>query len=220
MLIKILLSISYFIPNLLVASCLFSSDFNLNKIYKEILIQSCNKFSKLDLSSNKEFLIIATNQIKEPNAFAVKNSSRQVIFISDSLIDLYSKNPSALNFVVAHEIAHFSLGHVKDDETINIYKKLIISGINSIGLSMGFIGENLVKLLLNINLAKYSQTQEYVGDKLAMDLMLKSNYSREDAIIAIQILKEESKSKNYLNFLSSHPDLELRLKKLKDNKNI
>jgi predicted Zn-dependent protease len=114
MLLKFILAALMFAPLNLYAQCKIKNSTHVDKNQENILRTICNKLSSDERITNKKFILGITDKFKNPNAFAVKDGGTQLIFINPAMLELHSKNIYSISFVIAHEISHFSLGHVQD----------------------------------------------------------------------------------------------------------
>jgi len=145
---------------------------------------------------------------KEINAFALPGG---FIFVNKGLVDIANKDEIA--FCLGHEVAHICARHP----------------VKRLQVSLG------VELLLNIALRKpkytdlrkglsiiykiialgYSRQDEFLADSLGVYYAYKAGFNPYGALTLLEKLKKQEKTSPIV-FLSSHPPLEERIKKVKE----
>jgi Zn-dependent protease with chaperone function len=84
------------------------------------------------------------------NAFALScNTKHKIVVIHSELAKVARKNPSAIEFVLAHELGHHKLGHT------SLFRNMI----------------TIIPNFINIFGASVSRAQEYSADRVAMSLV-------------------------------------------------
>jgi len=216
---RIIIFILFFsiFPSEIFAQCIVKNTINVDKYYENTLKRICNDFAADDKVSNKKFLVAITDKFKNPNAFAVKDGGTQIILINPPMLELHSKNFRSINFVIAHEISHFALGHVKDLKDSDLKDRLIASSLSSLSTFFGFTMGNFVDLISSTTAAQYSQKQELDADKLALSLLLRNGYPKDDALYSMGLIREISSSSSFGDFLRTHPNPSLRYQKILDS---
>ena len=149
---------------------------------------------------------------KELNAFAVPGG---FIYVNSGLIDIADDNELAC--VLAHEVGHIAARHsVKKLQAVMGYRLLI-------GIVTGLTGNQTVSKATDIvfsvvNLG-YSRQDEYLADKLAVKYAKKAGFNPKGIITFFEKLKQENQKagpNSGLVFLSSHPPIDERIKKARD----
>ena len=127
--LKLFISLIFLFPLNVYSQCKVKNTANVDKYYENTLRVICNSLASDDKILNKKFLVVITNKFKNPNAFAVKDGGSQIILINPPMLELHSKNLRSISFVMAHEISHFALGHVKDLKDSDLKDRLIFSAL-------------------------------------------------------------------------------------------
>jgi len=199
------------------AQCKVNNTINIDKYYENTLKSICNRLVADDKVTNKKFLVAITDKFKNPNAFAIKDGGTQIILINPPMLELHSKNIRSISFVIAHEISHFALGHVKDLKDSDLKDRLIVSSLSTLSTFFGFTMGNFVDLISSTTAAQYSQKQELDADKLALSLLLRNGYPKDDALYSMELLRDISSSSSFKDFLRTHPNPSLRYQKIQDS---
>ena len=210
----ILLLILTIFPLEVLAQCKVKNPANVNKVYENALKAVCNSLSSDEQVSNKKFVLVITDKFKNPNAFAVKDGGTQIILINPPMLELHSKNFRSISFVMAHEISHFALGHVRDLKDSDLKDRLMVSTLSTLSTVFGFTMGSFVDLISTATAAQYSQKQELDSDKLALSLLLRNGYSKDDALYSMGLLRDISSSSSFSDFLRTHPNPSLRYQKI------
>ena len=212
--LKILIFAAFLLPLGAYAQCKVKNIANVDKYYENTLKVICNNLAADEKISNKKFLVVITDKFKNPNAFAVKDGGTQMILINPSMLELHSKNIRSISFVMAHEISHFALGHVNDLKDSDLKDRLIVSSLSTLSTVFGFTMGSFVDLISTTTAAQYSQKQELDSDKLALSLLLRNGYSKDDALYSMGLLRDISSSSSFSDFLRTHPNPSLRYQKI------
>lgn len=211
---KIILVLVLFLPLELFAQCRVKNTTNVEKYYENTLKVICNSLASDDKIANKKFLVGITDKFKNPNAFAIKDGGTQIILINPAMLELHSKNIRSISFVIAHEISHFALGHVKDLKDSDLKDRLLVSSLSTLSTAFGFTMGGFVDLISTTTAAQYSQKQELDADKLALSLLLRNGYPKDDALYSMGLLRDISSSSSFGDFLRTHPNPSLRYQKI------
>ena len=212
--LKILIFVAFLLPLGVYAQCKVKNPANVDKVYENALKSVCNSLASDDQVSNKKFVLVITDKFKNPNAFAIKDGGTQIILINPPMLELHSINFRSISFVIAHEISHFALGHVKDLKDSDLKDRLIVSSLSTLSTVFGFTMGSFVDLISTTTAAQYSQKQELDSDKLALSLLLRNGYSRDDALYSMGLLRDISSSSSFSDFLRTHPNPSLRYQKI------
>jgi predicted Zn-dependent protease len=202
------------IPLDIFAQCRIKNTANVDKYYENALKVICNSLVADDKVLNKKFLVGITDKFKNPNAFAIKDGGTQIILINPAMLELHSKNIRSISFVMAHEISHFALGHVKDLKDSDLKDRLLVSSLSTLSTAFGFTMGGFVDLISTTTAAQYSQKQELDADKLALTLLLRNGYPKDDALYSMGLLRDISSSSSFGDFLRTHPNPSLRYQKI------
>jgi predicted Zn-dependent protease len=140
---------------------------------------------------------------KQVNAFAVPG--KQLVIYS-GLID-ESRNQYELAGVIAHELAHIKLGHVKKKliKEVGLTTLLSVSG----GVKGAQLAKEMIKLLSS---TAYDRKLEEEADLQAVDYLNNTGVSPAYLADFLQRLsKKESPGQKYLSWISDHPDTKDRI---------
>jgi predicted Zn-dependent protease len=212
--LKIFIFTLAFLPYVVYAQCKVKNPANVDKVYENALRSICNSLASDNQVSNKKFVLVITDKFKNPNAFAIKDGGTQIILINPPMLELHSKNFRSISFVIAHEISHFSLGHVQDLKDSDLKDRIIFSSLSTISSFFGFTMSNFIDFVTISSAAQYSQKQELDADKFALSLLLRNGYPKDDALYSMRLLKDISSSSSFGDFLKTHPNPSLRYQKI------
>lgn len=145
---------------------------------------------------------------KEFNAFALPGG---FVYINSGLME--TATDSELACVVGHEIGHIAARHsVKKLQSVLGYQLVL-------GIALGISGSGTVGKALDVvfNLVSlgYSRKDEFLADKLAVKYAMKSGFDPYAMATFFEKLKQQSGAKYIPVFLSSHPPIEDRIQKVK-----
>jgi putative metalloprotease len=132
------------------------------------------------------------------------------------MLELHSKNIQSISFVIAHEISHFTLGHVKDLKDSDLKERLVGSSLSTLSTAFGFTMGSFIDLVSASTVAQYSQKQELDADKFAVGLLMRNGYKKEHALYSMDIFRNFSESSSFSDFLKSHPNPSLRFQTIKN----
>ena len=214
MFLKIFIFTLVFLPYVVHAQCKLKNPANVDKAYENSLRVICNSLASDNLVLNKKFVLVITDKFKNPNAFAVKDGGTQIILINPPMLELHSKNFRSISFVIAHEISHFALSHVQDLKDSDLKDRVIFSSLLTFSSFFGFAMGNFIDFISVTSAAQYSQKQELDADKLALSLLLRNGYPKDDALYSMGLLRDISSSSSFGDFLKTHPNPSLRYQKI------
>ena len=140
---------------------------------------------------------------KQVNAFAMPG--KQVVIYS-GLID-ESRNQYELAGVIAHELAHIKLGHVKKKliKEVGLSTLLSVSG----GVKGAELAKEMVKLLSS---TAYDRNLEEDADLQAVKYLVNTDVNPAYLADFLERLsKKESAGQKYLSWISDHPDTKERI---------
>lgn len=155
-----------------------------------------------------EFYLLADT--KTINAFALPGGQ---IFITAGLYKLL-KTEDQLAAVLGHEIGHVINRHgsehiAKQELTQQLVQATqVASGNYDQGMISQYVGQ-----LVNL---KYGRDDEIESDKYGVKYLIQSGYKAEAMIEVMQILNQAAGKNNPPEFLSSHPNPENRIQKIKE----
>ena len=149
---------------------------------------------------------------KELNAFSIPGG---YVYVNTGLMNMATDDELAC--VLAHEVGHIAARHsVKKLQSVMGYE--IIMSI-ALGVSAQQSVAQLTDIIFNIGSLGYSRQDELLADKLAVRYSKRGEYSPYGMIGFFEKLKVEGSKRGAnlkIHFLSSHPELDLRIKKVKE----
>lgn len=172
-----------------------------------------NALMTLNLSTSKYNLYVYNSDYFGPNAFALPNGT---VVITDDLIEKLDKNPEAILAVLLHEI-----GHVERQHSLRIVAQSVS---NTLAIAVIFgdvegVGEAVLGTGSSLLLNAFTREMESEADDYALEKLVqlgKSPKAFSDAMEVFLALKSEHESGDLLKYLSSHPEIEDRIKKAKE----
>ncbi|MCX5703893.1 MAG: M48 family metallopeptidase [Candidatus Omnitrophica bacterium] len=149
---------------------------------------------------------------KELNAFAIPGG---YVYLNSGLLDVASDDELAC--VLAHEIGHIAARHsVKRLQTVLGYQLIM-------GIALGISGQqamgSAVDVVFNLASQGYSRNDEFLADKLSVRYSRKAGFNPYGMVSFFEKLKKEAQKRgpNFTPvFLSSHPPIEERIKKVEE----
>ncbi len=170
-----------------------------------------NKIVNLDPKlQNKSSFEIFEVKNKEINAFIIPNGT---IYFTSGLLNKIN-NEETLTFILAHELGHYA----HRDHLKSISRDIIVYTLTSIFSN----GQKDVNMTLNsisgMHALKYSRNQERNADKYANAVMYKLYGNNDGAIKFFELLKKEEKTPEFLQYFSTHPATQERIKQLQNRK--
>ena len=161
---------------------------------------------------NWEFNLIKSNEI---NAFAMPGG--KIAFYTG--IMSIAKNDAGIAAIMGHEIGHVIAGHHAEGKSNETAAGFVMLGKQVADIVTGgatsVISNDLVGQGLTLGLLKFNRTQEYEADKYGMIFMAMAGYNPEEAL-GVWERMAESGSSNGPEMLSTHPNTENRIKKMKE----
>ena len=148
---------------------------------------------------------------KEFNAFAIPGG---FVYVNSGL--MYSATDEELACVLAHEIGHIAARHSVKKLQASLGYQLILS--IALGLSGKQEIERAADIVFNLGSLGYSRQDELFADKLAVRYAKRAGFNPYAMVTFFEKLKKEAEEKGpnlRIEFLSSHPDIEERIKKVK-----
>jgi predicted Zn-dependent protease len=154
----------------------------------------------------------------QPNAFALPNGS---VYITTGLIFLVD-NESQLAAIIAHELTHVMRRHTYVQNRSNRKKFLTINIMAAVGAYApgGIVGAAIMVVttvapfILMATVYGYSQDLEREADLKGVDMMISAEYSPEEIVNVMKLLKKDIEGENIRLFYNDHPSLEERIKYL------
>ncbi|TRZ95089.1 peptidase M48 [bacterium] len=149
---------------------------------------------------------------KDLNAFAIPGG---FIYVNSGLMD--AANNDELAFVLAHEIGHVAARHSVKQLQATLGYQIVISLV--LGSANQQAMAKAINIVFNLTSLGYSRKDEFLADELAVKYAKKAGYNPRGAVTFFNKLKTEAKKNgpNFnLVFLSSHPPVDERIKKVED----
>jgi len=155
-----------------------------------------------------EFYLLADN--KTVNAFALPGGQ---VFITMGLYKLL-KSEDQLAGVLGHEIGHVINRHGSEHMAKQELTQQLVQAtqVASGGYDQGMIAQYVGQM---VNL-KYGREDEIESDKYGVKYLVESGYKPEAMIEVMEILNDASGKNKSPEFLSSHPNPENRIQKIKE----
>ncbi|MEH6625885.1 MAG: M48 family metallopeptidase [Motiliproteus sp.] len=148
------------------------------------------------------------------NAYAAMMPEGPTVVINAGLIDMTGWDMDEMAFVIGHELAHISLGHLASAQQEKRHRQDLISDVvGTIAGALIPLGGLAVDAGNEMIKASYSRDQERDADTYGLRLMLSSGYDPQGAIRFHQKLMRVS-DRQLIPFLSSHPSGEERISRL------
>lgn len=148
----------------------------------------------------------------EFNAFALPGG---FVYVNSGLIKAATDDELAA--VIAHEIGHIAARHSIKKLQATLGYQLIM------GIALGISGQRstgqAIDVVFNLVSLGYSRKDEFLADKLAVKYAKRSGFNPYGMVTFFEKLKKEADEKgpNFkLVFLSSHPPIEQRIEKAKE----
>jgi predicted Zn-dependent protease len=144
------------------------------------------------------------------NAFACPGG---FVYIHKGLLD--KLNQDELAFVLAHEVGHVTARHAVKRIQADLGFQMVISlALLGTGQEQAAALGNISGTVYNLVALGYSREDEMLADKLGIKYASRAAYDPNGGIGALEKLKQEGGSW-HVPFLSTHPDIDARIKKAK-----
>jgi len=176
----------------------------IKKIYRNIHQQTTKK---AELVVAQEF---------SPIAFATLVKGKYKITISIGMVDLLEDRWDEYAFVLAHELSHVALDHVRERskyrKKTNTGSEILGFALGLLGMPLGFVATDAGSYLVDL---KYDRDQERLADEQALRYMLSAGYNLDGATRFHQRLSEFSIERT-TNLLSTHPTSDERVQNTRE----
>lgn len=148
--------------------------------------------------------------VKSPtfNALALPGGN---IVVFSGLIEK-SESPEELAAVLAHEMQHIKKRHVTKKIIENSSTGIMISVLSGDVTGSMVYGANIARTLAVLS---YSRQDEEAADESGMKMMIAANMNPEEMISMFQIMKGKNQHVKIPQYISTHPDLDNRIARLK-----
>jgi len=143
----------------------------------------------------------------EINAMAIMGGQ---IITTNGFANLQDASDDEIAGVLAHEIAHVELGHCRDAYYRENRTKVLKAALTILGRGVGAVSgavEHLSKLGV-------SRESELEADRLAIKLLSRASYSPKGMLEFLQRAKELEELPEWMSFLSTHPAVDERIRRL------
>ena len=150
--------------------------------------------------------------------FVVKSPTFNAIALPGGNIVVFSgllektESPESLAAVLAHEMQHIKKRHVTKRIIEDSSTGLIISAVSGDVTGSMLYG---VKIARTLAMLSYSRQDEEAADDGGMKMLIAANIDPEAMINFFEIMKEKNQNLKMPQYISTHPDLEERISRLK-----
>lgn len=156
-----------------------------------------------------DFHLLADDQVI--NAFALPGGQ---VFITAALFNQL-KTEDQLAGVFGHEIGHVIARHGGERITQNEFFEGL-SGAATVATGDYNTGQSVAAMLNQFFSMPYGRDQELQSDEIGVKLLMDAGYNPEEMISVMEILKAASGPNRTPERLSTHPDPENRIEKIKE----
>lgn len=172
-----------------------------------------SKLTKITPTPNLVITVVVLDS-DQINAFTTPDNH---LYITRGFLALTSSSDE-IAAVMAHEIGHIALHHADKRERYSKMTTRLVKAFQKYSLDSDY--KALQEQLEQIQIAKFSRTQEYEADQFGIDLLIKAGYNPLAALHFLEHLNSISSNYNQLlttrKLLSSkHPTLKSRIQNLK-----
>lgn len=151
----------------------------------------------------KNELVFYISPEKEPNAFLNKNA----VVLTEGL---FAFDDNTIKFVIAHEVAHDILGHIREIKTVSYGVTGIMMVVNAI-----VPGAGLLNHVINPAVTRnYSKTQETEADMVAYRACLRMGMTKSDVIKSLRSIQAVADTGG--GFWDAHPSWDDRIKSIEN----
>jgi len=170
---------------------------------------------RLSIISDRQDYLYSFYLIEEDelNAFTTPGG---FVYVYTGLFDKL-KTDDAIAGVVAHELGHCAARHIakKFQAALgyNIVGTIILSQVNAEARA---IASQSADVAMNLVLSAFSRKDEYQADSLGIKYLYLAGYNLNGMIEAFELLQKESKGDSVPLWLRTHPFIEDRIKRVKD----
>jgi len=209
-----------------------SKRYEINSVYRAIgkqmrLMVEKNEFIKNDslqlyIDQIVKRLLRTNHFVHPPRQVLIQNSPDvNALSVADGTLIVYigliarMRNESQLAFVLAHEMAHFELQHVRLKITESIEGEFLKKEMqNMMNLA---VGDASVESLMNLKKLWYyqgsnSRSRERQADSLALEMMERAGFANEEAAPALALLDQSKLTKPDMEFMTQLDVAEYPLK--------
>ena len=173
---------------------------SIKAVFMDSLLNRIGRDNELDIDKFKVQIL----KNKEINAFALPDG---YLVFHTGLIDA-AERPEEVAGVMAHEMAHIELRHVRK----KLIKEVGISLL--INVAMGGGGETIMELARMISSSAFDRKMEKEADLKAVEYLTKA---RIDPNHFADFMSRALKSEQYTTWISTHPDSDKRAEYIRQN---
>ena len=197
-------------------SCVISNDFDILKRSYDQISYMCSRLVANINPNPPNVQVLLTSKLNIPNAFAFYDRDQKMILVTDQLLKMHNYNATLLAFIFGHELGHLQLNHASKETFFSKIKDALKNGALAALKSDNSIFGTGLNVSIKGYEAKYSQSHELAADKYSYDLLIKAGYSKQDALDALQILKNNHDSPAWRSFFASHPEPQKRIESIQN----
>ncbi len=160
---------------------------------------------------NYYFYIIDKN---EKNAFSIPGG---YIYIYKGLLSMLD-NDSQIAFVIAHEIAHIVARHSIKRLQASLGYNLLVLASSQVKASGNISQIQGISLILATILSGYSQEDEFLADKLAVEYLKRADFNPQESVKVLEKLEKAHKKEplRKISYFRSHPFIPQRIRRMKE----
>lgn len=184
-----------------------------------------DRLTKAASANNDPWQVFLFKAPQVKNAAATRGNH---VFVWSGMLDV-TKTDGELATVLAHEVAHVIAGHTEPNPNEELIKILLQVGAIAAGTAVSqSVGSGLSNTLGDLTASvtnevgngiliyPYSREMEYEADQIGLFLMAKAGYDPRDAVTFWEKASRDPDMQQGLSFLSSHPDIEDRLRRIRE----
>ena len=191
------------------ASNTLNKDPNLTNRVKNISNRLITKTSYFRQDSTKwdwEVNVITSDTI---NAWCMAGGK---IAVYTGIIEKLNLNDDEIAFILAHEIAHALREHVREQQSQEMIKSGLINVASVFGVDNTILG--VANLAANVGISlPFSRSHENESDEIGLELAYMAGFN-PDGAASLWTKMQEHSGDGRLEFLSTHPSHENRIKNL------
>ncbi len=158
-------------------------------------------------SSPSDFKVVV---VKSPIVNAIALPGGNIIVFSGLLEKMDS--PESLAAVLAHEMQHIRKRHVTRRIIEDSSTGIMISALSGDVTGSMLYG---MKIARNLAMLRYSRHEEDEADAEGLKMLMAANLDPEAAIRFYMMMKEKNRGLKIPQYLSTHPDLDQRISRMK-----
>ncbi len=170
------------------------------------LIAKTSYFRQDSSKWNWEVNVITSDTI---NAWCMAGGK---IAVYTAIVEKLNLNDDELAFILSHEIAHALREHVREQQSQEMIKSGLINVASIFGVDNTILG--VANLAANVGISlPFSRSHENESDEIGLELAYMAGFNPDGAVSLWKKMQEHS-GDGGLEFLSTHPSHENRIKNL------